>query len=78
MIGRGGSDFKLKEERFKVVKRKRGFCLFLFVCFCFCFVSLFFYDKGSYALAQVTQRGGGCPILGDTQGQAGGALSTLV
>ena len=50
MIGRGGSDFKLKEERFKVVKRKRGFCLFLIVCFCFCFVSLFFYDKGSYAL----------------------------
>lgn len=45
MIGRGGSDFKLKEERFKVVKRKRGFCLFLIVCFCFCFVSLFFTPK---------------------------------
>ena len=23
------------------------------------------------ALAQVAQRGGGCPVLGDTQGQAG-------
>ena len=30
-----------------------------------------FYDKGSEALAQVAKRGGGCLILGDTQGQAG-------
>jgi len=30
-----------------------------------------FYDKNSEALAQVAQRGGGCPISGDTQGQAG-------
>ena len=33
---------------------------------------------GSEALAQVAQRGGGCPIPGDSQGQAGGALSTLI
>ena len=32
---------------------------------------MFFYDKGSEALAQVVQRGGGCPIPGVTQGQAG-------
>ena len=37
-----------------------------------------FYSKGSEALAQVAQRGGGCPIPGDSQGQAGGALSTLI
>ena len=30
-----------------------------------------FYTKGGKALAQVAQRGGGCPVLGDTQGQAG-------
>ena len=30
-----------------------------------------FYNKGSEALAQVVQRGGGHPIPGDTQGQAG-------
>ena len=30
-----------------------------------------FYNKGGEALAQVAQRGGGCPIPGDTQGQAG-------
>jgi len=35
-----------------------------------CFV-VFFYTKGGEALAQVAQRGGGCPIPGDTQGQAG-------
>ena len=33
--------------------------------------TLFFYSKGGEALAQVAQRGGGCPIPGDTQGQAG-------
>lgn len=27
--------------------------------------------KGGEALEQVTQRGGGCPLLGDIQGQAG-------
>ena len=31
----------------------------------------FFYNKCGKALEQVAQRGGGCPILGDTQGQAG-------
>ena len=30
-----------------------------------------FYDKGDEALAQAIQRGGGCPIPGDTQDQAG-------
>ena len=35
-----------------------------------------FYDQGGEALAQVAQRGGGCPVPGDIQGQAGWALST--
>jgi len=30
-----------------------------------------FYIKGSEAMTQVAQRCGGCPIPGDTQGQAG-------
>ena len=30
-----------------------------------------FYSKGGEALAQVAQRGGGCPIPGDIQGWAG-------
>ena len=30
-----------------------------------------FYSKGGEAQLQVAQRGGGCPILGDIQGQAG-------
>jgi len=30
-----------------------------------------FYAKGGEALAQVAEIGGGCPIPGDTQGQAG-------
>ena len=30
-----------------------------------------FYNKGGKGLAQVAQRGGGCPIPSDTQGQAG-------
>jgi len=30
-----------------------------------------FYSKGDEALEQIAQRGGGCPILGDVQGQAG-------
>jgi len=34
--------------------------------------------KSSEALEQVAQRNGGCPIPEDTQGQAGGALSTLI
>jgi len=36
----------------------------------------FFYNTDGEALAQVAQSGGGCPIPGDTQGQAGWALST--
>ena len=35
----------------------------------------FFHSKGNEALAQVAWRGGGAPIPGDTQGQAGQALS---
>ena len=31
----------------------------------------FFHSKGGEALAQVAQRGGGCPVCGDSQGQAG-------
>jgi len=31
-----------------------------------------FYPEGGEALAQVTQRGSGCPIPGDTQGQLEG------
>jgi len=30
----------------------------------------FFYGKNSEALAQVVQKGGGCPIAENTQGQA--------
>ena len=30
-----------------------------------------FYSKGGEALAQVAQRGAGCPVLEDIQGQAG-------
>ena len=30
-----------------------------------------FHNKGDETLEQVAQRGGGCPILGDIQGQAG-------
>lgn len=29
-----------------------------------------FYNSGGEAVKQVAQRGGGCPLLGDTQGQA--------
>ena len=36
-----------------------------------------FYSKGGEAMEQ-TQRGGRCLIPGDTQGQHGGALSTLI
>ena len=36
----------------------------------------FFYNTGGEALAQVAQRGGGCRIAGDIQGQAGGVLRT--
>ena len=36
------------------------------------------YRKDRKALEQVVQRGGGCPVQGDIQGQAGGALSTLI
>lgn len=38
-----------------------------------------FYGKGGEMLEQVVHRdGGGCPVLGDSQGQAGEALSNLV
>jgi len=37
-----------------------------------------FYNKGGEALAQVAQRGDGCPILGDTQGQAGWGSEHLI
>ena len=30
-----------------------------------------FYNQGGEALEQVAQRGGGCLVLGDIQGQAG-------
>ena len=30
-----------------------------------------FYNQGGETLAEADQRGGGCPIPGDTQGQAG-------
>ena len=30
-----------------------------------------FYSRGGEAVAQVAQRGGGCSVLGDIQGQAG-------
>ena len=36
--------------------------------FCFLF---FFYSKGGETLEQVALRGGGCPVPGDVQGQAG-------
>ena len=32
---------------------------------------MFFYNKGGEAMEQAAQRGGGSPILGDTEGQAG-------
>ena len=37
---------------------------------------MLFHTMAGEALAQVAQRGGGYPILEDTQGQAGRALST--
>ena len=46
--------FKLREKRFRLGMRKKGF-----------------YNQGGETLAEVDQRGGGCPIPGDTQGQAG-------
>ena len=33
-------------------------------------------SKGGEEVAQVAQRGGGSPVLGDIQGEVGGALST--
>jgi len=30
-----------------------------------------FYNNGGEALEQIAQRGGGCPLLGDIQGQTG-------
>ena len=40
------------------------------------FEKVFFYNRGCEAVAQVTQRGVGCPIPENNQGQAGWALST--
>ncbi len=37
-----------------------------------------FYSKGGEALAQAAYRGGGCPIPGNTQGQAGWGLEPLM
>ena len=37
-----------------------------------------FYNKGSESLAQVAQKGGGCPIPGDTRGQAGQSSEHLM
>ena len=37
-----------------------------------------FYNKGDEALAQITLRCGGCPILGDTQGQTGSDSENLM
>ena len=34
-------------------------------------------NKGSEALKEVAQRGGGCPILGDIQGQTGWGIKQL-
>ena len=31
----------------------------------------FFYNKGVEATEQIAQRGSGCPVFGDIQGQAG-------
>jgi len=38
----------------------------------------FFYSKAGAALAQVAQRGSGCPIPGDTPGQAGWGSEHLI
>ena len=35
------------------------------------FLFIFIYNKGGKALDQLAQRGGGSPILGDTEGQVG-------
>ena len=37
-----------------------------------------FYSKGGEAVVQVAQRGGGCPLLGDSQGQAGWGSENLM
>jgi len=37
-----------------------------------------FYNEGSKAQEQVAQRCGGCPIPGDTQGQAGWGSEHLI
>lgn len=47
--------FKLKESRFRPDMRKK----------------IFFFNGGGEALAQVSQRAGGCSIPGNIQGQAG-------
>ena len=60
-----GNHIKLKEGDLDWIQG-RSFWVVGFFCFVVCF-----YTKGVEALAQVTQRAGGCPILGDIQGQAG-------
>jgi len=50
--------------------------------FSFCLLTLGFLNYlfifSTEALAQVAQRGGGCPILGDIQGQAGPGCEHLI
>ena len=41
-------------------------------------IRIFFYDKGVEAVAHVAHRSGGCPIPGDTQGQAGQGSEHLI
>jgi len=42
------------------------------------FIFYFFYKKGREALEQVAHRGGGSPICGDIQGQAGWSSEHLI
>jgi len=37
-----------------------------------------FYNNGGEALEQIAQRGGGCPVPGDIQGQAGSGSEQAV
>lgn len=38
----------------------------------------FLYNEDGRTLEQVSQRGGRCPVNGNTQGQVGGALNDLI
>ena len=42
------------------------------------FFIFFFFSKSNEALAQVAQRCSGCPVPGDTQGQAGQGSENLI